>query len=70
MNSQKVEEFAIKHGFDRVEYKGEYEGKPLYKPLHDRTVFIGMPFYILIENGKPRLVTGQEGLKILNRERK
>lgn len=66
MELSKIERFARSRGFDGVKYVGEYNGVPTFKPTREKTVYIGMPFYILIENNKPKLVTGKLGLKILN----
>ena len=65
MEIDKVEKFAKNKGFDKVEYVGKYKNYEPYKPLHDTDRLIGWPFYILIVKNKPRLVTGDLGMKIL-----
>ena len=61
-----VKEFAIKEGFDKIKYVGVFKGDKVYKPLHNKTRFIGFPFYILVSpQGEMKLVTGELGLKIL-----
>lgn len=66
MELKDVEEFAKKNGFDKVKYIGRYKKYEVYKPLHNTDMLIGLPFYILVDNNRPKLITGDLGLKILD----
>ena len=66
MELKKIEEFAKSRGFKKIKYIGEYEGKPAYAPLREKMAYIGMPFFILVNGNKLEMITGKQGLKILN----
>lgn len=66
MELRKIEEFAKSRGFQKVKYMGEYKGMPAYSPLRDKMAYIGMPFFILVDGEKLKMVTGKLGLKILH----
>lgn len=61
-----IQEFAKKKGFPKVKYAGVYKGAKVYKPLKAEEQDIGLPFFILVTNGKAKLVTGEQGLDILD----
>lgn len=63
MEIKKVEEFAKKQGYDKVEYLGRLKDKEIYKPLHVVDELIGYPTYIVIDNNKPKLIIDSD-LKI------
>lgn len=63
MEAKKIEEFAKKQGFDKVEYLGRYKNQEIYKPLHEVDELIGYPVFILIVKGKPKLIIDSD-LKI------
>ena len=66
MDIKKIEEFAKERGFDSIKYAGRYNGKLLYEPERKEFGYIGMPFFILVDGNKIEMVTGKQGLQILN----
>ncbi len=65
MEFDEVMRFAKQKGFDRVEYKGEYKGKRVYHPYHNKTNLTGFPIFILVSNGMMEYVNTRLGLEIL-----
>lgn len=54
--------------FDDIEYAGEINGSNVYTftTESEEPLFVGLPSFILIRNGKPELVSGEAGLKLLD----
>jgi len=55
--------------FDAVKYAGSINGNDLYAfdNTNGETLYVGLPSFILIRDGKPELVEGEDGLKMLDR---
>ena len=54
--------------FDGIERAGAINGNDVYAftTTSREPLFVGLPSFILIRNGKPELVSGEAGLKMLN----
>ena len=54
--------------FDGIERVGAINGNDVYAftTTSKEPLFVGLPSFILIRNGKPELVSGEAGLKMLN----
>lgn len=63
--------FAKDNGFDYAHREGLFKGKALYvadfRSYHTEKIMtnIGLPFYILIENGKARMLNTDETMDVL-----
>ena len=54
--------------FDGIERAGTINGNDVYAftTASKEPLFVGLPSFILIRDGKPELVSGESGLKMLN----
>lgn len=55
--------------FDGIELAGAIDGSIIYAltTTSKETIFVGLPRFILIRNGKPEIVSGEAGLKMLDK---
>ena len=65
MELDEVMKFAKQKGFDGVDYKGEYKGKRVYHPYHNKTNLTGFPAFILVSDGMMEYIITRLGLEIL-----
>ena len=54
--------------FDGVKYAGAINGNDIYAftTTSKEPLYVGLPSFILIRDGKPEMVEGEAGLKMLN----
>lgn len=64
-----VKDFAKKMGYDSAKYVGEFDGSLAFSGSFTRKVELpiiaGPPTFILLKDGKTKLVAGEEGLELL-----
>lgn len=60
----KVLKFAKDHGFDTVEYKGQWKEFDIYKPDKHEEYWIGDPVVIMVQGDKMRFSTYDESFQI------
>lgn len=64
-----IKELAQNMGYDSVKYVGEFEGSLVYSGSFKRKdnfpVPTGLPTFILLKDGKTKVVSGEEGLELL-----
>ncbi len=55
--------------FDGIERAGVIDGNVVYAftTTSKEPIFVGLPSFILIRNGKPELISGEAGLKLLDK---
>ena len=55
--------------FDGIERAGAINGNDVYAftTTSKEPLFVGLPSFILIRNGKPELISGEAGLKLLDK---
>lgn len=55
--------------FDGIERAGVIDGNDVYAftTTSKEPLFVGLPSFIMIKDGKPKLISGEAGLKMLDR---
>ena len=55
--------------FDGIERAGIIDGNDVYAftTTSKEPIFVGLPSFILVRNGKPEIVSGEAGLKMLDK---
>ncbi len=55
--------------FDGIERAGTIDGNDVYAftTTSKEPIFVGLPSFILVRDGKPEIVSGEAGLKMLDK---
>lgn len=67
--SKEIKEFTNKNGYESVEYLGKYKKYNVYEPIYredEELYIVGLPAFILDDNGKLEWVQDDRSFDILN----
>lgn len=65
MKLDKIRRFAKKEGYDDILFLGKWKKYDVYEPIFNdkKTVYIGLPYLILVDGDKIRMSTAEEALE-------
>lgn len=65
MTMDRINEFAVKQGFERAEYLKEWQDYSCYEPINDdEASCMGLPLLILVKGDEIRMSTTEEAMRI------